>query len=192
MATLITTEDIMAKPQSLDPLFGLVAEFDDPEKLVAAAEKTYEKGYRKIDAYSPFPIHGLSDAIGFPRDRVAMTSLIGGLLGGFGGFGFMYWSAVFAYPHNIGGRPLNSWPMFIPITFECTVLLAALSAAIGMLIMNGFPTPYHSIFNTPGFERMTSDRFFLAIESSDASFDRESARSFLQGLGALNVSEVLK
>ena len=174
-------------------IHGVMAEFEDPEQLVEAAKRTYAAGYRKMDAYSPMPIEGLAEAIGFTRNWVSTVVLMGGLTGCIGGFGLLYWIATIAYPHNIGGRPFNSWPMWIPITFECTVLLAALSAVVGMLAMNKLPMPYHPVFNVPAFAKRASvDRFFLCIEASDPKFDLEQTKAFLQELNPEEVAEVEK
>jgi len=171
-------------------LYGLLAEFDAPEDLVAAAERAYADGYRRLDAYSPFPVHGLAEAIGFHTNRVPLLVLIGGLVGAGAGFFSQYWAAVIDYPINVGGRPLNSWPSFIPITFEVTILLAALAAVLGMLALNGLPQPYHPVFNAPRFALATRDRFFLCIEAIDPRFDPEATRKFLEGLGAKEVTDV--
>jgi len=171
-------------------LYGLVAEFAEADELLAAAEKVFGEGYRKIDAYSPFPIHGLSDAIGFKDNRVPWTVFICGLIGAATGVALQYFVSVMEYPLNIGGRPLFSWPSFVPVTFECTILLSAFGAVFGMILMNGLPKPYHSIFNAPGFERATQDRFFLCIEAEDPLFDRTETEKFLLTLHPERVSEV--
>jgi hypothetical protein len=171
-------------------LYGLLAEFDAPEDLVAAAERAYADGYRRLDAYSPFPVHGLAEAIGFHTNRVPLLVLIGGLVGAGAGFFSQYWAAVIDYPINVGGRPLNSWPAFIPITFEVTILLAALAAVLGMLALNGLPQPYHPVFNAPRFALATRDRFFLCIEATDPRFDPEATRKFLEESGAKEVTDV--
>jgi len=171
-------------------LYGLVAEFAEADELLAAAEKVFGEGYRKIDAYSPFPIHGLSDAIGFKDNRVPWTVFICGLIGAATGVALQYFVSVMEYPLNIGGRPLFSWPSFVPVTFECTILLSAFGAVFGMILMNGLPKPYHSIFNALGFERATQDRFFLCIESEDPLFDRTETEKFLLTLHPERVSEV--
>lgn len=170
--------------------YALVAEFETPEQLLAAAEAARHAGYRKMDAYSPFPIHGLSDAIGFSDQKVPWIVFAGGLTGAFAGYSLQWYTSVVDYPLNVGGKPLNSLPAFIPITFEATVLFAALGAVFGMLALNGLPRPYHSIFNTPGFERASQDRFFLAIESKDPHFSLTDTREFLRGLSPVAVSEV--
>ena len=172
------------------PIYGLMAEFDEPARLLAAARRAYEEGYREMDAYSPFPIEELAEAIGFHRNMVAPIVLAGGITGGLTGFFLQYYVAVINYPINIGGRPLNSWPSFIPITFELTVLFGALFAILGMLALNRLPMPYHPVFNTPGFALASGNRFFLCIESSDPGFDRVKTGEFLKNLGADRISEV--
>jgi hypothetical protein len=172
-------------------LHGIMARFEQPEQLIEAAKRAYSAGYRKMDAYSPMPVEGLAEAIGFTRHWVSAVVLGGGLAGCIGGFGLLWWIAVIAYPHNIGGRPFVSWPMFIPITFECTILLASLSAVVGMLVMNGLPMPYHPVFNLQSFaERGSVDRFFLCIEATDPKFDRARTRAFLEQLKPEEVAEV--
>jgi ActD protein len=171
-------------------IYGLMAEFETPTNVVAAARSAYEEGYRSMDAFSPYPIEELSEAIGFHRNRLPLIVLIGGIIGCVGGFALCYWASVFAYPLNIGGRPLNSWPSFIPVTFECTILVAALSAVFGMLALNGLPQPYHPVFNVEGFETATRDHFFLCIESKDPRFDLDATRAFLQSLGPKEVKDV--
>jgi hypothetical protein len=174
-------------------LHGLMAEFESPEELLEAAQKAHAKGYRVMDAYTPLPIEGLSEAIGFTRHWVSFAVLIGGLCGCLGGFGLLYWITKIAYMHNVGGRPMNSWPAYIPITFECTVLLASLTSFIGMFAMNGLPKPYNPVFNNPRFaERGSIDRFFLCIEAKDPMFDVARTKAFLQDLHPLEVAEVEK
>ena len=172
------------------PLYGLMAEFDNPTDLVAAARRTYEEGYRRINGYSPFPIEELSDAIGFHNTRLPLIVLIGGIIGGVGGYLMQYYLSAIAYPLNVGGRPFHSWPSFIPITFETTVLFAALSAVFGMLALNNLPQPYHPVFNAPQFALATRDKFFLAIEARDPLFDLEKTKQFMQTLGPLEVFDV--
>ncbi len=169
---------------------GLLAEFDSPEDLVAAGERAYADGYRRLDAYTPFPVHGLAEAIGFRSNRLPLLVLIGGIVGAGVGFFSQYYAAVIDYPLNVGGRPLNSWPAFIPITFEVTILVAAATAVLGMLALNGLPQPYHPVFNAPRFALATRDRFFLCIEATDPRFDSEATRKFLEGLGAKEVTDV--
>jgi Protein of unknown function (DUF3341) len=177
-------------PKQQPPIYGLLAEFSDPTELVTAVRRAYEEGYRQMDAYSPFPVEGLAEALGFHRTRVPLLVLIGGLIGCMGGYFLQYYIAAIHYPINIGGRPLNSWPAFIPITFELTVLVAALSAVLGLLALNGLPMPYHPVFNVPRFALATRDRFFLCIEALDPLFDREGTRRFLERSVPREVSEV--
>jgi hypothetical protein len=170
--------------------FGLMAEFETPEQLLAAAHWTYQVGYRRIDAYSPFPIEGLAEAVGFHWTWLPLVVLLSGITGGCSGFFLQYYAAVISFPINVGGRPLNSWPAFVPITFELTVLFAAFGTVIGLLAMCGLPLPYHPVFNLPRFALASRDRFFLTIEARDPQFDRENTRLFLQTLSAREVSEV--
>jgi hypothetical protein len=172
------------------PFYGLVAEFETAASLLRAARRTYEEGYRRIDAFSPLPVEGLAEAIGFHRTRVPLIVLLGGIAGALGGFYLQYWISVVNYPVNVGGRPYNSWPSFIPVTFEMTILVAAFSALIGMLALNGLPMPYHPLFNVPRFALATRNRFFLCIEGRDPRFDLQATRQFLESLNAREVSEV--
>ena len=172
------------------PIYGLLAEFDTPTELVVAARKAYEQGYRRMDAYSPFPIEELAEAIGMHSDRVPLVVLVGGLLGGLGGYFMQYWIHVISYPVNVGGRPFHSWPAFIPVTFEMTILFAGLAGAFGMLALNGLPMPFHPLFNSSRFAFATRDRFFLCIEAADPKFDLLGVRTFLESLNPRSVSEV--
>ncbi|MEZ4735219.1 MAG: quinol:electron acceptor oxidoreductase subunit ActD [Caldilineaceae bacterium] len=174
------------------PLYGLMAEFDHPETLLEKARATYAAGYRKISAYSPFPIEELPAAIGVRRSRLPLLVLVGGLVGAAVGFGMQYYAAVIDYPWNIGGRPLNSWPSFIILTFEMTILFAAGSAVLGMLLRNGFPQPYHAVFNAPRFKFASQDRFFLCVEATDPKFDLKQTRHFLEKLEPAEVVAVEK
>ena len=170
--------------------YGLMAEFDSPTAIVAATRRAYAEGYRRMDTYTPFPVEGLAEELHFQRTRVPLIVLLGGLTGCLGGFLLQYWIAAIYWPVNIGGKPLNSWPMFIPVTFELTVLVAALSAVLGMLALNGLPHPYHPVFNIPRFALASQDRFFLCIEASDPRFDRAATRDFLERLSPREVSDV--
>jgi len=172
------------------PIYGLMAEFPDPNTLVAAARKTREAGYRKMDAFSPFPIEELSDALGHHHDPLPLLVLIGGIVGGACGFLFQYWASAIDYPINVGGRPLLSWPSFIPVTFEMTILVAAFAAVLGMLGLNGLPMPYHPVFNVERFVNASRNRFFLCIESTDPLFDKEATGKFLESLEPREVCEV--
>ena len=171
-------------------VWGLMAEFEHQEDLVRAAQRAYAEGYRRMDAYSPMPVKGLAEAIGFPKTHVPLVVFIGGVAGCIGGFLLQYWISVVEYPLNVGGRPLNSWPAFVPVIFELTVLGAAAAAVFGMLALNGLPRPYHPVFNVPQFALATRNRFFLAIETADPKFDLAGTRRFLEGLHAREVFEV--
>jgi len=172
------------------PLYGVMAEFESPSDLVAAARRVYAAGYRRINGYSPYPIEELSEAIGFTHTSLPLIVLIGGILGGLGGFFMQYWIEVINYPLNVGGKPYNSWPAFIPITFETTVLCAAFAAVLGMLVLNKLPQPYHPVFNVPNFALATRDRFFLAIEANDPKFKHDEVVALLKSLDALEVNDV--
>jgi hypothetical protein len=173
-----------------NPLYGLMAEFETPGQLVAAARRTREAGFKNFDAFSPYPIHELDGAMDLHDNRVSLATLIGGLLGATGGFSLCAWVSSVALPLNIGGRPLISVPMFIPITFECTILLGGLTAAISMILMNGLPSPYHPVFNVERFAGAARSKFFLCIESEDPKFDRTDTAGFLQSLGPEEIAEV--
>lgn len=174
----------------IEGTYGVIAEFTEPQELLDAANAAREAGYTELDAYSPFPIHGLSDAIGFHHSRLSAVVLGGGIIGGLSGF-FMCWYAnVIWYPLNIGGKPYNSWPAWIPITFECTILFAAFAAVLGMLGLNGLPMPYHPVFNVPRFDQASRDKFFLVIQARDPKFDIESVWQFLESLGPREVTDV--
>lgn len=174
----------------LPDIHGVMAEFETPEELVEACEQAYAAGFRCMDAYAPMPVTGLAEAVGYKRNKVALCVLIGGIFGAVGGFSLLEWITVVAYPHNVGGRPLNSWPEYIPITFECMVLIAGLTSLFSMLAMNGLPKPYHPVFNVPQFERASVDKFFLCIESSDPKFGPHETSEFLRQLGGKEVTIV--
>jgi hypothetical protein len=171
-------------------IYGVMGEFDSPEQIMAAAKKTRAAGYKEITAYTPFPIEGLAEEIGFKWTAVPLITLLGGLGGGITGFAMQYWMMAISYPLNIGGRPLNSWPAFIPVTFELTILGASTFAVIGMLALNKLPQPYHPVFNVERFSQASTDKFFLCIKSQDAKFNLAETARFLQGLDAKHVSEV--
>jgi len=171
-------------------IYGVLAEFVTPEELIQAVEKARADGYRRMDAYTPFPVEGLARAMGLKRNMVPFITLLGGLAGGIGGFGFQYWASAISYPQNVGGRPLNSWPAFIPVTFELTVLGASLCAVFGMLALNRLPQPHHPVFNVSRFAHASSDRFYLCIEARDPKFHIAETMRFLQGLHPHHVSEV--
>jgi hypothetical protein len=173
-----------------DPIYGLMAEFDSATDIVAAARRTHEAGYKKIDAYSPFPIEELAEAIGFHHNNVALIVLIGGLFGCASGYLMQWWISAVSYPINVGGRPYHSWPSFMVVTFELTILFSVLAAVFGMLALNGLPMPYHPVFNVPRFDRATQDKFFLIVFSSDPQYDSTQTRRFLEGLGPTSISEV--
>jgi hypothetical protein len=173
-----------------DDIYGLLAEFIDAESVIRAAQGAYDAGYRRMDAYTPFPIEELSHAVGHHRTRLPLIVLIGGLAGGLAAYYMMYYASVLSYPINVGGRPLHSWPSFIPITFELTVLAASFAAVLGMLGLNGLPAPYHPVFNVPEFKRASRDRFFLCIEARDPLFRLAETRQFLVGLAPHQVFEV--
>jgi len=174
-------------------LFGLMGEFATPEDLLGATRKARAAGYKHIEAYTPFPVEGLSEAVGFRGFRsnlVAFLTLLGGIGGGLTGFGLQYWVSVITYPINIGGRSLNSWPAFIPVTFELTVLGASITAVVSMLALNKLPQPYHPLFNVERFSQASTDKFFLCIEARDPKFDVRETAKFLQSLHAQHVNEV--
>jgi hypothetical protein len=176
------------KPRT--PVYGVMAEFQTPEEVLEATRQAHAAGYREMDAYTPYPVEGLATELGLPRTRVPFVVLLAGLVGAGAGFLMQYWTMAVDYPFNAGGRPLNSWPAFVPITFETMVLVAALAALLGMLFLNGLPRPHHPVFNVPNFSRASQDRFFLCIEAADPKFDRETTRNFLAGLHPLGVMEV--
>ena len=176
----------MTKP----PIYGVMAEFADPTTLVAAARAAREKGYRKLDAYSPFPIEELSDALHLHHNRLPLIVLVGGILGGLTGYLMQYYVTVIDFPINVGGRPLHSWPSYIIITFELTILFGAISAVLGLLGLCGLPMPYHPAFNVPRFALASRNRFFLCIEARDPLFDRDQTSEFLVSLEPREVSEV--
>lgn len=181
---------VEAKPLHETKVYGLVAEFDSGDKILAAARRATEEGYKKVEAYTPFPIHGMDEALKFKDARLAWMIFIAGIAGAIGGFMLQVWVSTVAYPMNVGGKPDISWPNFIPVTFECGVLFASLTAVFGMFALNGLPQPYHPIFNAKNFERASQDKFFLCIEATDSKFDPETTRDFLERLGADEVSEV--
>jgi hypothetical protein len=171
-------------------LYGLMAELDSAEALLRATRRAYDAGYRAMDAYSPFPVEGLADALGHQRNLVPWIGLVAGCLGAAGGFALQSWIHVIDLPINVGGRPLLSWPAFIPVTFELAVLGASLAIFAALFVLNGLPQPYHPVFNAPAFARATRDRFFLCVEARDPRFDSAETRRFLASLGALEVVDV--
>src|SRR5579871_3522228 len=170
--------------------YGVLGEFDTEHQLCNAARAAREAGWKHVEGYTPFPVEALNDALGLKRNLVPLITLIGGLCGGLGGFFFQYWVNVYAYPMNIAGRPLNSWPAFIPVTFELTVLGASTFAVFGMLALNKLPQPHCPLFTVERFKRATDDKFFVCIEASDKKFNLSEATKFLQGIGAQFVTEV--
>jgi hypothetical protein len=171
-------------------LYGLMAEFDTPGALIAAAERARKAGYRRLDAYAPYPIEELVHALGQHHSKLPMLVLGGGILGCLAGLGLQVYVNAFAYPLNIGGKPILSWPAFVPVTFEMTILFASLTAVLGMLALNGLPTPYHPVFNVPRFSAASRDRYFLCIEAADPRFHAQGTRQFLAELGPTEVCEV--
>lgn len=190
MSILRRKKNTAAESPAEKPIYGVMAEFEGPDALVAAAERAYAAGYREMDAYTPFPVHGLADAIGHRGRRLPLIVLGGGITGGLAGFFMQSYATVIDYPFNIGGRPFFSWQSFIPITFETTVLGAVFAAVFGMLILNGLPQPYHPVFNVPNFELASRTHFFLCLESRDPKFDRAQTRQFLEGLSPRSVADV--
>jgi hypothetical protein len=172
------------------PIYGLMAEFDSVHGIVHAARKVKEAGYRKVDAYTPYPIEELMDALDMHRNKLPLIVLIGGIAGACVGYGLQYWTSVIAYPLNIGGRPLHSWPAFIVPTFETTILFAGISAVVGMIALNGLPQPYHPVFNNPRFEMASRNHFFLVLEASDPKFDSKASLELFNTLKASEVTEV--
>jgi hypothetical protein len=180
----------MHQEDTAPKLYGLLAEFDSATAIVDAARRTRQAGFTKIDTFTPFPIHELDAALKLPRTKLPWLVLIGGITGMLSGFVLQYWTSVIAYPLNIGGRPLASWPAFIVPSYELTILFAALTAVFGMIALNGLPMPYHPVFNVPQFGNASADRFFLSIETRDPKFDLAATRAFLEGLHPLGVTEI--
>lgn len=180
----------MAIGRVIEGTYGIMAEFVSAEELLGATQAAAEAGFTEMDSFSPFPIHGINQPLGLHSNRISLIVLIGGIVGGLGGF-FMCWYAnVISYPLNIGGKPFNSWPAWIPITFECTILLAAFAAVFGMLALNGLPMPYHPVFNAPRFDQASRDRFFLVIQARDPKFEYDRTWDFLETLGPREVVDV--
>jgi hypothetical protein len=185
-----TNEDRSMNNETKSTLYGVIAEFETPEALIAASRLVREAGYKKVDAFTPFPVEELSEAIGIPKSKVPMIMLIGGICGGTFAFSMQWFAFAWSYVINIAGRPSLTWPMYIPITFEGTILICALSGIAAMIIINKLPSPYHPVFNAPNFERASTDRFFLCVQADDPKFDRDATMRFMENLGANQVSEV--
>jgi hypothetical protein len=176
---------------SARPLHGLLAEFTEADDLLTAAREAHSAGYQRLDAFSPFPVPGVFEAMGGRRGSlIPLAVLLGGIVGAVSGYALQYWVSVIHYPLNVGGRPLHSWPAFIPVTFELGILFGALTGVVAMLALNGLPRPNHPLFDVPGFERATRDRFFLLVEARDPRFDPGPTRDFLQTLHAEAVRDV--
>jgi hypothetical protein len=186
--TVVTTHDV--GPPPAPKLYGVLAEFDSTDHIIEAAQAAYAAGYRNMDAYSPFPVDGLAEAIGFRRNRIPLVVLLGGISGGLLAYFMQWYTAIIDYPINVAGRPFHSWPAFIPITFELTILGAATAAVLGMLGLNGLPRPHHPVFNVPDFALASRSRFFLCIQAIDPKFDREAVREFLAGLNPRGIHDV--
>ena len=176
----------MAKPR----YYGIAAEFETPEDLMLAVERSREAGYSRMDAYTPFPVHGLTDAMRFRDERVPIFMFLGGLIGGISGFFLQTYTNAWDYPFNVGGKPLIGYPAWVPITFECTILFSALTGVVSMIMMNGLPKPYDPMFNIPNFSRASQDRFFLCIEARDPNFNVEEVTTFLESLSPASVEAV--
>src|ERR1044071_4014209 len=189
-SSVLVMEPAAAAVEETKGLYGFIAEFEEHQEVLEAARRAYAEGYRAMDAFSPFPVEGLAEALGHHQTLVPLFTLAGGIAGGLGGYFMEWYSMGKLYPLNVGGRPLHSWPNFIPITFELTVLVAAVSALLGMLVLNRLPQPHHPVFNVPEFARASRDRFFLCIEAVDPKFERQKTKAFLEGLGPLQVTEV--
>ncbi len=178
------------KTEDETTLYGVMAEFETPEALIAAIRASKSNGYQELEAYTPYPIEQVWEEIGHHHSKVPLLVLLGGIAGGLGGFALQYWASVIEYPLNIGGRPFNSWPAFLIPTYECTILGAALAAVVGMLFLNGLPMPHHPVFNVPGFTAASQDRYFLVIKAKDQRFDRDAVRTLLSGQPTREVSDV--
>lgn len=172
------------------PYYGLMAEFDNEDSFIEAARKVTAEGYHKLDAYMPYPIHEILDILHLHKNPLPKIVLAGGILGCLTGLGMQWFASVIHYPWQIGGKPLYSWPMFMPVAYELTILFAAFGAVFGLIAINGLPMPYHPVFNVQSFERASDDHFFICIESADPKFDLEKTKKFLEGLKPLNVAQV--
>ncbi len=190
LVSVAAPDVIVPSVETAKQLWGVIAEFEEHDQLLEATKRAYAEGYREMDAYAPFPVEGLAEALGHEYTSIPLITLIGGIMGGLGAYFMEWYSMARLYPINVGGRPHNSWPNFIPITFELTVLIASLSAFFGMLVLNRLPQLHHPVFNVPEFRRASIDRFFLSIEAKDPKFSRIATRRFLENLNPLVVREV--
>lgn len=172
------------------PIYGLIAEFGSRRQLIEAVKKSRAAGYTRMEAYTPYPIEELNEALGHHRSRLPLIVLLGGIFGALAGFGLQYWVSAIEYPLNVGGRPLNSWVAFVPVTFETTILCAAFAAVLGMLALNRLPMPYHPVFGVERFKLASRDRYFLALDARDPLFDEGRTRAFLDGLGPTEVNRL--
>jgi hypothetical protein len=178
--------------RSRTPVYGLLAEFETADAVLDAARQAYRAGYREMDAFTPYTVEGLAAALGAAPSRMPSLVFLGGLAGGAVGFFMQYWAMAVDYPINSGGRPYNSWPVFIPIAFEVLVLIASFSAFFGMLFLSGFPRLHHPLFAEPRFARASQDRFFLCIEATDPRYDERGTRDFLAGLRPVDEVVVIR
>lgn len=174
------------------PIYGIAAEYETPEALMEAANRVREAGYVKMDAYTPFPVEGMSEALGIRDKWILILMLLGGFIGAFNGLLLQYWGSVASYPLNIGGRPIISWPQMVVITFEATILTTALTGVFSMFILNGLPELYHPMFSVPNFDRASQDRFFLCVEQKDKKFNADEITRLLENTGALHISQVAR
>ena len=175
-----------------DRRWALMAEYELAEALVAAAQAAHDAGYRRAEAYSPYAIEGLAEALGARRSRIPAFTLIGGLVGGLGGYLLQWYAAVVSYPEEVGARPLHSWPMFVPVTFETTILFAAFTAFFAALVGNGLPRLAHPIFDAPDFDLATRNRFFLCLRTDDPAFDEARAIALLDSTSPIRRVEVAR
>jgi hypothetical protein len=178
-----------AQPLRSAAVFGLLAEYHDQHELLAAVQRVRGEGYTEMEAYAPMPVEEVAHAIGH-KNRLPLIVLIGGIVGALAGYGLQYWASVHAYPLNVGGKPLHSWPAFIVVSFETTILFAALAAVLGMLALNGLPRPHHPVFSVPSFELASRSRFFLMILSRDPRFSLAETRALLATTSEIDVVEV--
>lgn len=180
----------MSNTNNETKVYGMLAEYDNADALIAGIKKAKEAGYTKLDGYSPYAVSGIADALGFIKSEMATVMLCGGICGAICGFLMQYYTNAVDYPFNIGGKPYNSWPMFIPVTYEPGILTTCLAGVFGLLALCGLPKLYNPLFNVPAFERSTIDRFFLFVQANDEKFDLQATREFLLTLNPLSVAEV--